>query len=92
MVQCDTNKKKIVQGGGPCLAPRQRASTLGVITELPPPGQDGKKSSNGVEEGGPGVRPEHGRPSGQYRARSLSGASSTSSLSGGDVLPVVAGM
>ena len=90
VLQCDKAKKKVaVTPSAPAsIPPRQRASTLGVITEI----QDGSQKQN--------VPTSSGRNNSNNRlnrSRNLSSSSSNSSLHGSDSknlsnLPVVAGI
>jgi len=90
VLQCDKAKKKATPSSGPppSMPPRQRASTLGVITEIldgsPKQGVPPSTSSGGS------------RNNRLNRSRNLSASSSNSSFHGSDsknlsALPVVAG-
>ena len=90
VLQCDKTKKKATPSSGPppSMPPRQRASTLGVITEIldgsPKQGLPPSTSSGGS------------RNNRLNRSRNLSASSSNSSFHGSDsknlsALPVVAG-
>jgi len=90
VLQCDKAKKKTTPSSGPppSMPPRQRASTLGVITEIldgsPKQGLPPSTSSGGS------------RNNRLNRSRNLSASSSNSSFHGSDskdlsALPVVAG-
>ena len=80
VVQCEADKRKNVNiQAASNISPRKRASTLGVITELPQQ-QDQKKPTD-----------HGGRPPLLQRSRhGASFSSSTSSLNG-DTLPAIAG-
>jgi len=85
VLQCDKVKKKAVTSAAPMPMPRQRASTLGVITEI----QDGTQKQT-VPTSASGKMGSNNRLN---RSRNLSASSSNSSLHGSDsaTLPVVAG-
>ena len=90
MLQCDKAKKKTTPSSGPppSMPPRQRASTLGVITEI----QDGS-TKQGLP---PSTSSGGSRNNRLNRSRNLSASSSNSSFYGSDsknlsALPVVAG-
>ena len=90
MLQCDKPKKKTPPSSGPppSMPPRQRASTLGVITEI----LDGS-SKQGLP---PSTSSGGNRNNRLNRSRNLSASSSNSSFHGSDsknlsALPVVAG-
>merc|ERR1712241_924777 len=85
VLQSDKVKKKAVTSAAPMPMPRQRASTLGVITEI----QDGTQKQT-VPTSASGKMGSNNRLN---RSRNLSASSSNSSLHGSDstTLPVVAG-
>lgn len=84
VVQCETEKKKNIQNAAPVMTPRKRASTLGVISELP----NTQNTNKQVDSGSPTLA---GGKILQQRAQRLNSISSSNSSLNGDSLPVVAG-
>lgn len=98
VLQCDKTKKKTTPSSGPppSMPPRQRASTLGVITEILDGSSKQGLPPSTLSSGGSRTGQGSGSNNRLNRSRNHSASSSNSSFHGSDsknlsALPVVAG-